>query len=76
MSIDSEAVFDKRARELGMLEVELNRIKAKSWNTLGKFAFSCGGAPGGIDDVQLGRLASIVTGSGAGDPPDIRLPIS
>ena len=75
MSIDSEAVFDKRARELGMLEVELDRIKAKSWNTLGKFAFSCGYAPGGIDDVQLRRLASIVTGSGAGDPPDDRLPI-
>jgi hypothetical protein len=75
MSIDSEAVFEKRACELGMSKDELQSIRAKSWNTMGKFAFSCGYAPGGLDDVQLRKLASIVTDSGANDPPDDRLPI-
>jgi hypothetical protein len=75
MSIDSEAVFDKRARELGVTEAELDRIKAKVWNTMGKFAFSCGYAPGRLDNVQLKKLACVVTGSGSNDPPDDRVPI-
>jgi hypothetical protein len=75
MSIDSEAVFDERARELGLSVEELERIRSKSWNTMGKFAFSCGYAPGGLDDVQLRKLASFVSDSGANDPPDDRFPI-
>jgi hypothetical protein len=70
MSIDSEAVFDKRANELGVTEVELERITKKSWNTMGKFAFSCGYAPGGLDDAQLKKLASIVTGPPRGQDAD------
>ena len=32
-------------------------------------------APGGLDDVRLKKLAGIVTGSGANEPPDDRLPL-
>ncbi len=49
--LDSVATFEARALEMGMLEVELVRMRPK-WNTFAKLAFACSFAPGQADDTN------------------------
>ena len=68
--LDSQAVFSTRALELGLWESELTVLKAKDWNTFGKVAFASSYQTGQADETPLLKLAGIITGSGAADPPE------
>ena len=75
-NLDSVAVFEARALEIGLSTEELERICARQWNTLGKLAFSCNYIPGGSDDSGLMKLAALITGvSSPSEVPDERMPI-
>ena len=73
--LDSEAVFSARAREMGLVEDEINRIAARGWHTMGRFAFCVAYTPGQADEANLVRLGAVVTGTGAADPPEDRMPL-
>ena len=72
--LDSVAEFETRAAEIGMSPTELAVISAKGWDNFGTFAFACGYSPGGPDEARLQHLAAVITGSGATEPPDTRMP--
>ena len=72
--LDSVAVFESRAEEIGLEPSELQELRTRKWNTFGTFAFACGYSPGGPDETRLLQLAAKVTGSGALDPDESRLP--
>ena len=75
-NLDSVAVFEARALEIGLSTVELERIRARQWNTLGKLAFSCNYIPGVSDDSGLMKLAALITGvTSPSEVPDERMPI-
>jgi hypothetical protein len=74
-SLDSAAVFEARALDIGLSEAELKVLHTKGWDTFGRLAFSCGFVPGGSDETPLLRLASIITECGAQQPDDSRLAI-
>ena len=74
-TLDSVAVFEARAIEIGVLPLELDVLRRKGWNTLGRFAFACGYSPGGPDESRLLRLAATMTGAGAEEPSDERMPV-
>ena len=74
-NLDSEAVFVERALELGLLQSELDVVKAAGWLSYARFAFSCHYSPGQADDQPFLRMASRVTGVGALEPPENRLPV-
>ena len=74
-NLDSEAVFVERALELGLAQSELDVLKAAGWLSYARFAFSCHYSPGQADDLPLLRMAARVTGVGAADPPENRLPV-
>ena len=73
-TLDSVAVFEARAIEIGVIPLELDILRRKGWNTLGRFAFACGYSPGGPDESRLLRLAATMTGAGDEVPSDVRLP--
>ena len=73
--LDSSAVFEARCKEMGLLEEEAARLKSKGWNTFALLAFACSYTPGQADDTNLVRLGAIITGSGASDPPEDRMPV-
>ena len=74
-NLDSEAVFAERALELGLLQAELDVLKAAGWASYARFAFSCHYSPGQADDQPFQRMAARVTGVGAAEPPEDRLPV-
>ena len=49
--------------------------KTESWNTFSLSAFACAYIPGGPDETRLLRLASTITGAGAAEPDDERMPV-
>ena len=59
--LDSTAVFESRAVEIGIEPQELDEIRTRKWNTFGTFAFACGYSPGGPDEARLLQLAAKVT---------------
>ena len=59
--LDSVAVFEALSKEMGVLDEEANRVKAKGWNTFALLAFACSYTPGQAD--------------GASDPPEDRMPV-
>ena len=73
--LDSAAVFEARCREMGLLPEEAARLKSRGWNSFALLAFACSYTPGQADDTNLVRLGAIITGAGAGDPPEDRMPI-
>ena len=74
-TLDSQAVFPARAKEMGLLDAEAARLQSKGWNTLALLAFACSYTPGQADDANLVRLGALITGSGASDPPEDRMPV-
>ena len=74
-NLDSQAVFEARSLELGVTPTELTVIRDKNWAAYGKFAFSCHFAPGNADEMPFIKMVAEVTGSGANNPPEDRLPI-
>ena len=72
--LDSVAVFESRAQEIGLEPQEIEELRERKWNTFGTFAFACGYAPGGPDETRLLQLASKVTRSGAMEPDEARMP--
>jgi hypothetical protein len=54
---------------------EIGRIRAKGWNSFGRFALACGNTPGGQRVQALLRSAAVVTGSGGDGPDEARVPI-
>ena len=73
--LDSKAVFHTRALELGINEAELKVLKDKKWDSFGKIAFASSYQPGNPDETALLKLAAVITGSGADEPDEERLPI-
>ena len=73
--LDSVAVFEARSKEMGLLDDWASRIKAKGWNTFALLAFACSYTPGQADDANLVKLGAIITGTGASDPPEDRMPV-
>ena len=66
--LDSVAVFESRAQEIGSEPLEIEELRVMRWYTFGAFAFTCGYAPGGPVETRLLQLAYKVTRSGALDP--------
>ena len=74
--LDSVAVFEQRATEIGLSGEEIARMTAKSWNTLARVAFACGYTPGQADESSLLKLARVVTDTPESSPlPDDRMPL-
>ena len=65
---DSAAVFQERAREMGVTEPELETMKAKNQVSFADLAFACSYRPVQADEVRLLKFASMITGAGAQDP--------
>lgn len=61
-TIESEAVFKQRCREIGMSEDLHKKISDAGFRTMGSFAYSCSYTPGGADDSPLTALAARVNG--------------
>ena len=59
---DSKAVFEQRARAIGLDEAVVACFKDKSLDTMAKFAFSCNYSPGGSDDKLFSELLTKVLG--------------
>ena len=74
-NLDSEAVFVERALELGLEQSELDVLKVAGWLSYARFAVSCHYSPGQADDLPFLRMAARVTGVGAAEPPENRLPV-
>ena len=75
-NLDSIAVFEARAIEIGLSIDELERLRSRQWNTLGKLAFSCNYIPGVSDESGLMKLAALITGvASPSEVPDERMPV-
>ena len=59
--LDSEPVFEERAKVLGATREELEVMKETGWNTFGRLA---------ADGAQFTKLAATITASGASEPPE------
>eukprot|EP00435_Cladocopium_sp_Y103_P023093 s793_g5.t1 len=71
--LDSSAVFESRAEEIGWSADEVRRAKALNVDTFGKFAFSANYVPGQPDESDLMALISKICGT---DPaPRERVPL-
>ena len=70
-SLESSAVFEARAIELGVLPSELERMRSFVWNKFGGFAFACSYMPGTADYSALVRLARTLTDT----PADGEVPL-
>ena len=71
--LDSEADFKARAKEIGLIQPEIDSLDRLNYNTFGKLAFASNFVPGSNDDTALKFLASEVLG--ADPPPAARLPL-
>lgn len=71
--LDSSAVFESRAEQIGVLPDELRHIKEANVNTFGKFAFAANYTPGQADEQPLMLLISRVCD--ADPPPSERVPL-
>ena len=49
--LESKAVFQERARALGVSDVTFANMAALGWETLGSYGFSCAYIPGGDDST-------------------------
>ena len=71
--LDSAAVFESRAEQIGVEQDELQRIRNINANTFGKFAFAANYTPGQADEQPLMLLISRVCN--ADPPPADRVPV-
>jgi hypothetical protein len=61
--IESEAVFETRAKAMGLTQDVINAAKLKGWKTLGSFAFACAYTPGvGSDDAFKAEVLTPLLG--------------
>ena len=74
-NLDSTAVFEARAVEIGVTEAELQRLRAKGWNAFGRLAFACSYVPGQPDETPLAKLALAIAGETGTEPSDERFPV-
>ena len=74
-ALDSVAVFEQRAKELGVLDSELLIAKTNGWNTYAGFAFSCNYVPGAADDTSFRAMCAAITGTGGSEPEPARLTV-
>ena len=76
-SLDSAAVFEARALEIGVTPQELEVMRSRNYNSFGKFSFATNFVPGQADETPLVRLARIITGTTEGtEVPDDRMPVT
>ena len=71
--LDSSAVFESRAEQIGVNAAELERLRTLNINTFGKFAFAANYTPGQADETPLITLISLVCNADPA-PPD-RIPL-
>ena len=57
---DSRAVFEQRARNIGLSDAVIKLFTDASLDTMAKFAFACNYSPGGSDDKPFKDLLSKV----------------
>ena len=57
---DSKAVFEQRARNIGLTDAVIKLFTDASLDTMAKFAFACNYSPGGSDDKPFKDLISKV----------------
>ena len=57
---DSKAVFEQRARNIGLTDAVIKLFTDASLDTMAKFAFACNYSPGGSDDKPFKDLLSKV----------------
>ena len=57
---DSKAVFEQRAKAIGLTDDVVNSFKNQSLDTMAKFAFGCSYSPGASDDKPLKDLITKV----------------
>ena len=60
---DSKAVFEQRAKAIGLEDAVVTCFREKSLDTMAKFAFSCNYSPGGSDDKPFRDLLTKVASS-------------
>jgi hypothetical protein len=68
-------LFAERALNMGFENEHVERIKVKSWATLGRFAYCVPYTPGDKDETGLTKLGVIINGAPADDPPDDLMPL-
>ena len=71
--LDSEAVFAERCDEIGILPVELARMRALNVATFGKFDFAASYTPGQLDAAPLLALMAMICA--VDPPPQERVPL-
>ena len=59
---DSKAVFEQRAKAIGLEDAVVTCFREQSLDTMAKFAFSCNYSPGGSDDKPFRDLLTKVLG--------------
>ncbi len=59
-SLDSVAVFEERAKEVGFRADDIARIKNEGIGTLAKFGFACKYSPGQQDESSLAELGKTI----------------
>ena len=59
---DSKAVFEQRAKAIGLEDAMVTCFKEKALDTMAEFAFSCNYSPGGSDDKPSRELLTKVLG--------------
>ena len=60
--IESEAVFKQRCLEIGMTPAHVAALTAASYQTMGRYAYSCSFVPGAADDTALITMITAVNG--------------
>ena len=73
--MDSGPVFKEWAFAIGINEDEMAVMEKMQWATFAKIAFACGYQPGNSDESLFIKFAAKITGSGAEEPPEERVPI-
>ena len=75
-NLDSAAVFEARALEIGFSPSEIAAIKSKGWNAFGRFAFAVNYVPGhSVDEKPILGLAAAITGTDPDSVPEDRMPL-
>ena len=75
-NLDSVAVFEARASEIGLEVAELEYLRSRRWNSFGRLAFACNYTPGQSDETPLAKLAAAITKSDSIESiPEDRFPV-
>ena len=75
-NLESSAVFESRAVELGFSPGEIDVMREQGWNAFGRFAFAIDYVPGqSADEAPLLAMAATITGTASGPAPPNRVPL-